>query len=194
MTTRSATDFEEPPAKQQVKQTTATQSTNVFYHITVHCLKCSRSSSVKVDKNLLPDTLMHVLLSTRWDDRNWPLSEIGRPINNDPDDIEKKLMLQALIEQKEQFSYNEEGVPKKVKNTCIIPDILEDLDFDTKGVPKVGFLTFLNSLSPKNIERTVAKHDEILGPVMTYFPSDSIINYVSFCVFEEWIVSRNQKK
>lgn len=194
MTTRSASEFEEPEAKHQTLPTRATESTNLYYYITLNCLKCSRSTSVKVERNSLPEAVMHLLLSIRWDDKNWPISEIGRPILNDPDDIKKKLMLQALIEKREQFVFNEEGTPKTVKNTCIIPDVLEDFDFDTGKHPKLGFLSALNEISSKHIETTVAKHDEILGPNLCYYPSDSIVNYVSCSILEEWLDTEKKVK
>lgn len=194
MTTRSASEFDAAEPKHQAVQTRATESTTLYYYITVNCLKCSRSTSVKVDRKLIPDEVMHLLLSIRWDDKNWPISEIGRPILNDPDDIKKKLMLQALIEKKEQYTFNEEGTPKLVKNTCIIPDVLEDFDFDTKKLSKLGLLSALNEITQKHIDTTVAKHDEVLGPNLCYYPADSIVNYLSFSVLEEWIDTEKKVK
>lgn len=193
MTTRLASELDIPEAKQQATQTRATENSNLFYFITVNCLKCSRSTSVQIERKSLPNEILYLLLSIRWDDRHWPVSEIGRPILNDPDDIKKKLMLQALIEKREQFVFNEEGTSKAVKNSCIIPELLEDFDFESGKYPKLGYLSTLNEISAKNIEKTVAKHDEVLGPNLCYYPSDTVINYGSFSVLEEWIVTEKNK-
>lgn len=193
MTTRLSSELDAPEAKQQAIQVRATENSNLYYHITVNCLKCSRSTSVQVERKSLPNEIMYLLLSIRWDDRHWPVSEIGRPILNDPDDIKKKLMLQALIEKREQFVYNEEGTSKVVKNNCVIPEILEDFEFENGKHPKLGYLSTLNEISTKNIEKTVAKHDEVLGPNLCYYLSDTVINCVSFSVLEEWIVTEKNK-
>jgi hypothetical protein len=148
----------------------ADETTAVLYDITVIC-GCGKFGRVLLDKSALPDEIDTLLSSCMWDDPKWPINETGRPVDEDPDSIKKKLQVQALIHP----------------HACTKEAWLTGLDFNPGTKAKQGYLSRLDQYQAKSgLAETIAKHTDLLPGRVAFVRQNSVLSRAMIYIFDSW--------
>lgn len=164
----------------------ADSDTDVLYDITMVVVAEKRTKKIQVllRQSELPAAIFDLLCHVRWDDPEWGLEEINHPLVDEEDDVDpdedsdrrKKLMLQALLEP-------------NVKHSTSSADWLKSLNFnpEPKQKSKQGYLLALDlSRGKGTIKDVVAQHENVFSSHVAFVRQNSLINRLTFCVFESW--------
>jgi len=167
--------------------------TDVLYDITMVVVgeKKTKKTHVLLRKSDLPDAIFELICHVRWDDPEWGLEEISHPLVDEEDDVDpdddsdrrKKLMLQALLEIDS-------------RHTTSSAEWLTALNFNPKPQQKSkqGYLLALDMCRGKgSIKDVVAQHENVFSSQVAFLRQNTLLNRLTFCVFESWQESVNFK-